>query len=213
MSTLRQIEANRRNAAKSTGPRSVEGKAVSSRNALQSGIHAESSIITGEDPEQLAQLTESFYRDHQPATALERALLDNIIRDTWLLARFARIDAEIIEHQIHDTHYPDKDHPAGKAFLATAIAQCRLQRRINDTRRSQLQALKEFQRLQAERHAQPTVPEPQPAAEPLDVTAVPSTPKEQIGFVSQPHPEAPESPSVKPAVLPPAAKIRPGFTA
>ena len=43
------VEANRRNAAKSTGPLSVEGKAVSSMNALQSGIHAESAIITGED--------------------------------------------------------------------------------------------------------------------------------------------------------------------
>ena len=82
MSTERQIEANRRNAAKSTGPRSVDGKAVSSRNALKSGIHAESTIIIGEDPEALAQLTESFYHENQPETAMECALLDNIIRDT-----------------------------------------------------------------------------------------------------------------------------------
>ena len=50
MSTQRQIEANRRNAAKSTGPRSVEGKAVSRMNALRTGIHAESTIIIPEDP-------------------------------------------------------------------------------------------------------------------------------------------------------------------
>jgi hypothetical protein len=35
MSTLRQIEANRRNAQKSTGPTSVIGKAVSSMNNLK----------------------------------------------------------------------------------------------------------------------------------------------------------------------------------
>ena len=117
MSTERQIEANRRNAAKSTGPRSVEGKAVSSMNALQFGIHAETVMIVGEDPEALTQLAESFYRDHQPETAMERALLDNIIRDTWLLTRFFRIDAEIIDHQIEEDRYPPEVNRAGKAFI------------------------------------------------------------------------------------------------
>ena len=45
MSSQRQIEANRRNALKSTGPTSVTGKAVSSMNALNSGIHAKSLIL------------------------------------------------------------------------------------------------------------------------------------------------------------------------
>ena len=42
MSTRRQIEANRRNAQKSTGPPSVTGKAASSMNALKTGIYAKS---------------------------------------------------------------------------------------------------------------------------------------------------------------------------
>src|SRR5271169_3360002 len=105
MSTERQIAANRKNGNKSTGPRSAEGKAVSSRNALRSGIHAESAIIIGEDPDALAQLTESFYQDYQPQTAIECALLDNVIRDTWLLTRFSRIDAEIIDYEIEDALY------------------------------------------------------------------------------------------------------------
>jgi hypothetical protein len=50
-------------------------------NALKSGIHAESVIITGEDPVALAQLTETYYHDHQPETAMERAMLDNVVRD------------------------------------------------------------------------------------------------------------------------------------
>ena len=187
MATERQIEANRRNAAKSTGPRSVEGKAVSSMNALQFGIHAETVMIVGEDPEALTQLAESFYRDHQPETAMERALLDNIIRDTWLLSRFFRIDAEIIDHEIEEDRYPPEVNRAGKAFLASSTQQIRLQRRIDATRRSQIQAFKELQRLQAERRAQPSAPQPQPPAPLLDVTAAPSAPKEQIGFVPQPE--------------------------
>ena len=205
MSTERQIEANRRNAAKSTGPRSVEGKAVSSMNALQFGIHAETVMIVGEDPEALTQLAESFYRDHQPETAMERALLDNIIRDTWLLARFFRIDAEIIDHEIEEDRYPPEVNRAGKAFINSSTHQIRLQRRIDATRRSQIQGFKELQRLQAERRAQPPVPQPQPPAQPLDVTAVPSTPKEQIGFVPQ---DSPQAPAAGPLPLPPAAKTR-----
>jgi hypothetical protein len=69
MSTPSQIEANRRNAAKSgcplLHPTSVDGKALPSMNALQSSIHAESAIITSEDPAALDHLTETFYHDHQ----------------------------------------------------------------------------------------------------------------------------------------------------
>jgi hypothetical protein len=48
MSSELQIEANRRNAQKSTGPRTPTGKAVSSLNHTQSGLYAESQIIIGE---------------------------------------------------------------------------------------------------------------------------------------------------------------------
>jgi hypothetical protein len=44
MATEKQRAANRRNAQKSTGPRSVEGKAVSSQNALKSSIDAKSQV-------------------------------------------------------------------------------------------------------------------------------------------------------------------------
>ena len=204
MSTERQIEANRRNAAKSTGPRSVEGKGVSSMNALRSGIHAESAVITGEDPDVLAQLTETFYHDHQPQTAMERALLDNIIRDTWLLTRFFRIDAEIIDYEIEDATYKKEDNQAGRAFKDSSPDQSRLQRRINDTRRGQIQAFKELQRVQAERRAQP-VPQPQPPPQPLDVTAALPTRQDQIGFVP---PTSPQAPNSAPLPVPPAVQTR-----
>jgi hypothetical protein len=196
MSTKSQIEANRRNAAKSTGPTSPEGKAVS--------------IITGEDPGALAQLAETFYHDHQPQTAMERAILDNIIRDTWLLVRFFRIDAEIIDYEIEDASYPKEVNQAGKAFIDSSPDQSRLQRRINDTRRGQIQAYKEFQRLQAERRAQPAS-QPQPPAPPLDVTAAPPAPQQPIGFVPQSQPQAPDSAPITDH-QPPATSHRPPAT-
>src|SRR3984893_1685170 len=100
MATLSQIEANRRNAQHSTGPRTPEGKAASSMNALQSGIHAESSIIPGEDAADLAALTDRLYQGCQPQTDIECLLVDNIIRHSWRLRRFDRIDAELMIHTI-----------------------------------------------------------------------------------------------------------------
>src|ERR1700732_3596289 len=106
MATLSQFDANRRNAQHSTGPRTPEGKAASSMNALKSGIHAESSVIPGEDAAALAALTERFYQDCQPQTAIESTLVDNIIRASWRLRSFDRIDAELLIYKIEDTNYP-----------------------------------------------------------------------------------------------------------
>ena len=134
MATQDQIEANRRNAAHSTGPRTPEGKAASSMNALQSGIHAESSVIPGEDATDLAALTERLYQGCRPQTEIESLVVDNIIRHAWRLRRFDRIDAELLIHTIEDTNYPS-----------------RLQR----------EAIMDLKRLQAER-PQPQPPAPQP---------------------------------------------------
>ena len=62
MSSLKQTEANRQNAQKSTGPRSVEGKAASRFNALKSGIDAKSQVLPNEDPDQLEVLVARFPR-------------------------------------------------------------------------------------------------------------------------------------------------------
>ena len=66
MSTEAQINANRLNAKKSTGPTSPEGKARSALNALKSGIDAWSHIIAGEDPAELEALTEQFLQHYRP---------------------------------------------------------------------------------------------------------------------------------------------------
>src|SRR5471030_560800 len=187
MATQTQIEANRRNALHSTGPRSAEGKAASSMNAFKTGIDAESSVIPGEDAAALAALTERFYQDCQPQTAIESLLVDNIIRASWRLRRFDRIDAEILIYIMEDTNYPSPNGPVGKAFHTTSCTQSRLQRRINHTSRLQREAIKDLQRLQAERpQPQPQPPAAQPVAQPAE-TEPPVSP---IGFV--PHPHIPE---------------------
>jgi hypothetical protein len=203
MATLSQIEANRRNAQHSTGPRTPEGKAASSMNAFKTGIDAESSVIPGEDAAALAALAERFYHDCQPQTEIESLLVDNIIRAAWRLRRFDRIDAEILIYIMEDTNYPSPNGPVGKAFHTTSSTQSRLQRRINDTTRLQREAIKDLQRLQAERlPTQPQPPAPQPAPQ-LTETESPQPP---IGFVPQihiPQPTPPLPPAPAPETAPP----------
>src|ERR1039457_566639 len=68
MATPAQITANRANAQKSTGPRSVEGKSASRFNALKHGIDAASIVIPGEDPADYDSLAAAYHRAFRPET-------------------------------------------------------------------------------------------------------------------------------------------------
>jgi hypothetical protein len=169
MATIQQIEANRLNAQKSTGPCSVAGKAVSRFNATKTGIDAKSQIVRSEDPADLETLAAEYQERWQPATPEERLLVDTLIYDEWLLRRFRRIDAEILECEMQDAWTPKKDCPAGQAFGRGANTFSRLQRRIDSTGRDYHRALKEIQRLESEHRQSESAPGPAPASSPQPV--------------------------------------------
>jgi hypothetical protein len=95
MATIRQIEANRRNAQKSTAPTSVTGKAASSMNALKSGIHAKSLVLPSEDRAELDQLIADYYQRHAPDSPEGRFYLDEVIHCEWLLRRYRTAETEM----------------------------------------------------------------------------------------------------------------------
>jgi hypothetical protein len=192
MSSQAQIDANRRNSQKSTGPTSPEGKAASSLNALKSGIHASSHIISGEDPAELEALTAAFLRHHRPAGPNQLALVDTLIAAEWTQRRLRRIEAELWAYQIGSLdknltrdEFVDAsfqhNSPLGHAYQDALEAFTRLQRRIESTSRMYLRTLKTLQDLQAEA--------PAPVSEPP--SPMPTQPlAPQIGFVSQTAPES-----------------------
>src|SRR4051794_9237935 len=100
MSTQKQREANRLNAQQSSGPFSVAGKAVSSQNALKSGLYAKCNVLPCESHEEFDQLAAGFERQYRPATPQARILVDCLIRNTWLLQRYAQIEFEILEIEL-----------------------------------------------------------------------------------------------------------------
>ena len=148
MPTRLQIEANRRNAAKSTGPRSVECKAVSRFNALKTGIDAQSQVIRGEDPAALDALTAEYHDRFQPDTPELRALVDSLVFNDWLKRRLRVAEAQLWEHEAQEAWHPKEELPLGQAFSRASSDFIRLQRRIDAVDRTYLRTLEALQRVQ-----------------------------------------------------------------
>ncbi len=72
MTSLRQIEANRRNARLSTGPSSEEGKKKSRQNAVRHGLTAETIINALEDADDYAAFELAVTADFEAQTAVQR---------------------------------------------------------------------------------------------------------------------------------------------
>ena len=75
MTSLRQIEANRRNALKSTGPTTPEGKERSRCNAVRHGLTAETVIAVLESSEDYETFEATVISDYAAETAVERQLV------------------------------------------------------------------------------------------------------------------------------------------
>jgi hypothetical protein len=92
-----KIEANRRNALRSTGPKTTEGKRRASRNALKHALLAKELLIDGGDgQENAAELVDLFNRiweDRQPVGALEEMLVEAIAVSYWRKRRAVRCEA------------------------------------------------------------------------------------------------------------------------
>lgn len=92
MASERQIAANRRNAQKSTGPRTEQGKQASSRNAFKHGVLSVSVVSTEEDHAGFNNLLTQLVTEHQPATATECVLVERLAILFWRERRLAQTE-------------------------------------------------------------------------------------------------------------------------
>jgi hypothetical protein len=180
MATPNQINANRQNAQRSTGPRSPEGKAASRFNALKSGIDAQAQVIPGEDPAQLETLLAEYQERFDASTPERRMLVDTLVVCDWLFRRLNRAEASFWQYEAHRTEssFMSNNHPEGRVLFFGDKVFDRLQRRVNAIHRNYDRALKELQRLEA---AEPLGEPEQPPAQPYQN----QQPGPQIGFVPQ----------------------------
>jgi hypothetical protein len=99
MTSLKQIEANRLNALKSTGPRTEHGKQRSRQNALRHGLTAETVITALEDAADYQAFEVSIASDYQPHSATECELVSRLASLLWRLRRSTSIETGLFQIQ------------------------------------------------------------------------------------------------------------------
>lgn len=94
MVSNKQLEANRKNALNSTGPKTVEGKLVSSRNSIKHGLLARDAVIKNEDEEMFNDFRDCMMEDLAPSGPLETSLAERIVIGFWKLRRVTWLEKE-----------------------------------------------------------------------------------------------------------------------
>ena len=190
MATLAQIEANRANAQKSTGPRTLEGRTTSSMNALKHGADAASLVIPGEDPAEYDRVVADYRSDLRPATALEHFQVDIMIRSYWQRRRLERIEAKLYCELLAEGDTPGEIDVKILRDSATGKLLRKVWSQIASLERASTRALAEIRRLRRERaqeaaQQEALCPEPPARNEPnskpqpdpvLEIFAPPLTP-------------------------------------
>jgi len=144
MATILQIEANRRNALKSTGPRTPEGKSAVRMNALKHGLRARTVVLPSENAEEFHQLCDDLEAEWQPQSRTEQFYLEQMAVSQWKLNRM-----EVGEYNVFTA---DTGAKSQLPMLDTLWrAQCRLER-------SYARAERELERVQKSRRRQTATP-------------------------------------------------------
>jgi hypothetical protein len=217
MATDAQIAANRRNAQKSTGPRTPEGKARSCRNHLIHGLTAKG-LLPGEDPETLAALQQSFHDQFHPQGPVEEILVERMAISYFRLGRFTGVEADLLQRDPGEDSAPDwnserRPYPQitenftsyARRLLNLGQYEARLERSFDRALRELLH-LQSFRAKQAKAQAQPAPTET--AARPA-AGKVPPRPASKIGFEIPPALEA-AAPGLDSRTLPVLEPWRPG---
>jgi hypothetical protein len=99
MTSFRRIEANRRNARKSTGPITQEGKQRSRCNAVRHGLTAETVIAALEDAQDYEAFEATIIADYDAQSAVERELVLRLASLLWRLRRATTMETGLFEIQ------------------------------------------------------------------------------------------------------------------
>jgi hypothetical protein len=155
MRTKSQIEASRRNGAKSRGPITPQGKQRSSQNAVKHGLSARTIVLCSENHALFEQLEQDYIDSLQPTTILELHLVQRIAVAEWRLRRAWAVSTAITDKCLDD-HKAEDDRENGACDndFRLGINQQRIQKELANveraearSERTQARALAEFHRL------------------------------------------------------------------
>ena len=110
-----KVRANRENAKKSTGPRTVSGKEKVSGNALTHGLTAEKHVIIGESIDEFNTFKDSMFKVYEPFGAYEEEIFIKLVELLWRLRRVGVIETGIYGSEILEFDAdPDKKKSSDK---------------------------------------------------------------------------------------------------
>ncbi len=132
MSTAAQQLANAINAQASTGPRTDEGKEISSKNATTHGLFTDHDFIRPNEQSTYAEMDEQLNRDLAPVGMLECELVNEIRRAMWRLRRCGLVEESMIAESMlqfdpETTHIPDPMQVESQAKLQCSVDRARSQ--------------------------------------------------------------------------------------
>ncbi|MGA8026395.1 MAG: hypothetical protein WB992_04565, partial [Bryobacteraceae bacterium] len=182
-----QLIANRDNAQLSTGPRSLDGKAKSCVNAVNSGLTGRTVVLPTDDAAEYAALIAAFQKEFAPIGRAECELVQSLADTDWRLHRIRALEFALytqghLQFEEAFNHYPQDIRHAmiqlqthvtyEKQFRNLNIQEARLHRR-------QAKDTVELRRLLAERKAMESESGPLNAP----VSTATAAPQPQNGFV------------------------------
>jgi C4-dicarboxylate-specific signal transduction histidine kinase len=142
MSALPAIDRaaiNRANSEHSTGPRTAEGKARSSQNALRHGLLSRTPVLPSEDQAAYQQYYRQFFDEYRPATPTETQLTQELADTAWRLNRIPALEANLLNRAAQAMELDIAE--AHRTLSMLGLHRTRLSRQFQKT----LQQLREIQ--------------------------------------------------------------------
>lgn len=136
MISEKQLEANRRNALKSTGPQTPAGKAKAAQNSLKHGLTAQETVVLPNEPIEVFQAFHEGLMDQlAPETMLECMLAERVVATAWRLHRVGRIEKEMMFHMQHidraHTQIDPRFPPAKYRYATEPVLGPNIMKRLN----------------------------------------------------------------------------------
>jgi hypothetical protein len=154
-----RIQASRRNGAKSRGPKTPEGKLISSRNAVRHDMLAKTILIEGESAGRFAQLLAELKAELQPRRGIETTLVETMAVCRWRQLRLWGLESAGVSHEIRKRKDAAEHSAASPTHAVLALRNLTDNSRIlefvsrHETRCDRLfaQSLARLQRIQSRR--------------------------------------------------------------
>ncbi len=191
--TAAQLEANRRNALKSTGPKTEAGKLASSRNAIKHGVFSTTNLMPEEDPATYDAFCDRYIDEFQPDGLEEENLVEEMIAAKWRLARLNGVEQgawDKARNYLRGTPSRPKPEPTlleieletgrDSAYMQSLARVLQMQSRLH---RDYHRAAKQLRQLQKERQTrQPEAADPDPLPTPQDSSTPSNSSKSSNSF-------------------------------